>query len=408
MESMGIAYESPRLRAASMLRDHVQWNASLNAEAKRSGQPVSWCTALSPNELLRAMGLHPVFPEAHAASCGVKKAGGPACEAAEAAGFSTDLCSYIKVDLATMLTGESPIGQAPVDPDLLFCNNNQCSTVTKWFQVNAEYYGVPLFVLDTPFAPDREHDTSVLDYIKAQFGELIAMVESKFGLRFDEARLRDVLRLSRRAVQLWQEILDLCRFRPAPVNTFDMWLHMTPMTLSRGTQECVDYYEALKAEIEERVRDGVAAVPGERIRLLWDDIGMWQRMKELSQKFGSYGGCFVSATYSDIWLFDGLDPERPFDGLARASLGTIINRSLDFRADYITHRIKKYAVDAVVIHSCRSCKPWFIGSYDLKDMIAERTGVPTLIVDGDMVDPRFISDDQLNSRIDAFMETLIK
>jgi benzoyl-CoA reductase/2-hydroxyglutaryl-CoA dehydratase subunit BcrC/BadD/HgdB len=294
----------------------------------------------------------------------------------------------------------------PVDPDLLFCDNNQCSTVTKWFEVNARHYGVPLFVLDTPFSPAPEHEQSAVDYLTRQFEELIAFVETSFGLRYDEGRLRETLRLSRRAVQLWQEILDLCQARPSPVNTFDLWLHMTPMTLSRGTQQCVDYYEALKAEIEERVREGVAAVPGERIRLLWEDIGMWQRMKELAQKFGHYGGCFVTSTYTDIWLFHDIDPDRPLEGLARASLGLHFNRSLDYRADFIIQRIKKYAVDAVVIHSCRSCKPWFIGSYDLKDIIAAQTGVPTLIFDGDQVDPRFVADDQMYSRIDAFMETL--
>lgn len=408
MDSKAMAFESPRLKASAMLREHVQWVNRLSADAKMSGQPIAWCTAISPNELLRAMGVLPVFPEAHAASCGVRKAGGPACEAAEAAGYSTDICSYVKVDIATMLTGVSPIGQVPVDPDLLLCGNNQCSTVTKWYEVTARHFEVPTFILDVPFAPGAEHDLSAVDYVKQQLEELIAFVETHFGLRYDEAKLAETIRLSKRAVDLWQEILDLCRHRPSPVNTFDLWLHMTPMTLSRGTQQCVDYYEALKAEIAERVQNGVAAIPGERIRLLWDDIGMWQRMRELSQRFGRYGASFVTSTYTDIWLMHELDPAQPLEGLARAALSLHFNRSLDYRADYIVQRIKKYAVDGVVIHSCRSCKPWFIGSYDLKDMIAAQTGVPTLIFDGDQIDPRFVSDDQMYGRIDAFMETLVK
>lgn len=400
------SYQPPKLRAMAELREHARWANELIAEAKRNGQPTAWCTALSPNELLRGMGVLPVFPEAHAAGCGVKKAALPSCEAAEAAGFSAELCSYFKVDIAASLNDFSPIGQVPPPPEMLFCANNQCATVTKWYEISARIHQAPLFVLDAPFVVSPDPEPSVVAYVRRQLEELIAFVETHFGLRYDEAKLRETIRLSKRAVTLWQEILDLCRHRPSPVNTFDLWLQMTPMTLTRGTQQCVDYYELLKAEIEERVRAGVAAVPGERLRLLWDDIGIWQRMRELAEKFGSYGASFVASTYTDIWLFHELDPDNALDSLARACLGVHFNHSLDYRADYIIRRIKKYAVDGVVIHSCRSCKPWFIGSYDLKEMIAEQTGVPTLIFDGDQIDPRFLSDDQMYSRIDAFMETL--
>src|SRR3990170_2795742 len=101
MDSKALAFEPPRLKSSALLREHVQWINAQIAEAKIGGQPTAWCTAISPNELLRSMGVLPVFPEAHAVSCGVRKAGGPACEAAEAAGYSTDICSYVKVDIAT-------------------------------------------------------------------------------------------------------------------------------------------------------------------------------------------------------------------------------------------------------------------------------------------------------------------
>jgi benzoyl-CoA reductase/2-hydroxyglutaryl-CoA dehydratase subunit BcrC/BadD/HgdB len=66
--------------------------------------------------------------------------------------------------------------------------------------------------------------------------------------------------------------------------------------------------------------------------------------------------------------------------------------------------IDKYAVDGLVMHSNRSCKPYSLGQYDIQRIVAERRGLPTLVIEADMVDPRAFSESQVETRIDAFME----
>jgi len=48
------------------------------------------------------------------------------------------------------LVNGGPIGGLP-RPDMLICCNNICGTVLRWYEVQAWYFQIPLFILDTPF-----------------------------------------------------------------------------------------------------------------------------------------------------------------------------------------------------------------------------------------------------------------
>jgi benzoyl-CoA reductase/2-hydroxyglutaryl-CoA dehydratase subunit BcrC/BadD/HgdB len=58
------------------------------------------------------------------------------------------------------------------------------------------------------------------------------------------------------------------------------------------------------------------------------------------------------------------------------------------------------------MHSNRSCKPYSFGQYDIQRIIQEKRGLPTLMLEADMVDERSFSEAQIETRIDAFMEML--
>ena len=68
--------------------------------------------------------------------------------------------------------------------------------------------------------------------------------------------------------------------------------------------------------------------------------------------------------------------------------------------------IDKYGVDGLVMHSNRSCKPYSLGQYDIQKIIQQKRGIPTLLIEADMVDERSFSESQIETRIDAFMEVL--
>jgi hypothetical protein len=122
-------------------------------DAKTAGQnnkKVAWITSGGPVEPLIAMDVIPVYPENHGAMIGAAKMGVDLCEKAEEMGYASDLCSYARADIACATVDGGPIGGLP-RPDMLVCCNNICGTVLKWYEVQARYFKVPLFILDTPF-----------------------------------------------------------------------------------------------------------------------------------------------------------------------------------------------------------------------------------------------------------------
>ena len=67
---------------------------------------------------------------------------------------------------------------------------------------------------------------------------------------------------------------------------------------------------------------------------------------------------------------------------------------------------QRYSLDGSLMFVNRSCKAVSFAVYQLKEIIAEKTGTPALIFEADMGDQRFYSETQIRTRIEAFLETL--
>ena len=93
--------------------------------------PVAWVTSGFPVEILRPLGFFAIYPENHAALCGVTRIVPELSDAVEREGYSRDLCSYARTDLGCVATGRTPVGRLP-RPDLLACSTNICQTVIYW------------------------------------------------------------------------------------------------------------------------------------------------------------------------------------------------------------------------------------------------------------------------------------
>ncbi|MDJ0782543.1 MAG: 2-hydroxyacyl-CoA dehydratase [Desulfosarcinaceae bacterium] len=374
--------------------------------ASDTGKKVAWITSGGPVEPLIAMDVIPVYPENHGAMIGAAKMGVDLCEKAEAMGYASDLCAYARADIACATEDGGPIGGLP-RPDMLICCNNICGTVLKWYEVQARYFGVPLFILDTPFT-HTEYSPAANQYVRAQLVEYLSFLETHCGKAFDRDRLTEVGRLSVAGQKLWQAVLHTTTHRPAPMSAFDAFFHLALIVTLRGTQTVVDYYTELLAEMETRVAEGISAVPEERFRLLWDNLPVWYRTRWLAEKFAGHGACLVADTYTSSWCgaMPYLDESDFLGSMAEAYSRIYINLGTDLMADMVVEMVSTYRADGLVIHSNRSCKPYSLGQYDIQRIVQERCGIPSLMIEADMTDARNFSESQIETRIDAFMEML--
>jgi len=326
-------------------------------------------------------------------------------EQAEALGYSRDLCSYARCDIACAVHGGGPIGGLP-RPDLLVCCNNICSTVTKWYEVLARHFRVPLVLIDTPYLHRGELSDHTRRYVRAQMDDLIAAIERVTRRRFNERRLRRCMDLSLQGVQAWRRILAYGEHRPAPISCFDAFAHMAPIVTLRGTTWALRYYKHLEAEIARRVERGFGAVPNERYRLLWDNIPIWFEIRNLFKQLAARGACLVADTYTNAWTLDRFDAAHPLDSGAEAYASIWLNVGLRTRFKTIAELARRFKVDGMIMHSNRSCKPYSFGQLDVRRLVREELGLPCLMIEADMTDSRSYSAEQVRARVDAFLETL--
>jgi benzoyl-CoA reductase/2-hydroxyglutaryl-CoA dehydratase subunit BcrC/BadD/HgdB len=394
----------PRLQSlkrinAVMTRYYVQ------RKALARFKPLAYVTSGAPVEIMEAMDILTLYPENYGALCGARRAAVDLCQVSERSGYPADLCSYARSHIGAVLQPkDAPLNGMP-RPDLLVCCSNICGTVLKWYQALAAIYDVPLFVLDVPFQRATPAEPHIVAYVTDQLREFVAWLEAHTGRRLKPDRFRTVLALSRQAVALWQEILEFGQHRPSPINAPDLFVAMAPVVALRGTRRAIDCYRRLKAELEGRVTHGIGAVPGERYRLLWDNIAIWYRLYRFFRPFMDAGACFVADTYTNAWTID-IDLEEPLASLARAYTAVFINVDLPTRLRTIADLAQRYQVDGMVMHANRSCKPFSITQNGIRDGLRDELDLPALILEADMCDARLYNEGAVRERTAAFLEML--
>lgn len=363
-------------------------------------------------ELLRCFDFEIVLPEVNALQAGVRKISGDNILRAEDHGYSSDVCGYVKSDIGMMLDGNmGPSGTHLPKPDLLLCTYCGCTTFIKWFEGLSHFYNVPLVMIDTPYLRNGKMEQSDIHYLVEQFKDLIALCEQMTGIRFDIDRLRENLRQSRDAEDLWVDILHMAKHRPSPFDAyFEAVFFMAPIYVLRGTPECVDYYREVKKEIEERIIHNLGPIPEEKFRVVIEGPPPWPNFRSFWELFKHWGVCAIASSYSKVGGYwdHGFrhDPERPLESLAEYCLTCYTNLNLGMRTDLLHRYAQEYEADAIVIHSVKSCRSFSVGQADMREIFTRKYNVPTLLVESDLVDPRYFQFAQLRNRIDAFFESL--
>ena len=374
--------------------------------AHDEGKFVAYTTAVSPVELFYAHDIIPIYPENHAVMCLTGRMMPRLSLEIEKTGYTSHLCAYARSDLGYRALQESPIGGIP-DPDFLLACNAQCFTLTKWFQVLSRRYRVPVFVLDTPqYIRKDEARKNIIQYVEHQLAEMIEDLEELTGRKFDHDRLREVLGYSAEASKLYKEFLDLASIKPSPISIFDALIHMAITVYLRGTKEAVDYYRLLIEEIkEEKVSKGIGVIPHERFRLYWENLPIWFKFRDHFDFLAAHNAVILTSLYTHAWSYD-FDLSNPIRTLAENYTSVFSNVELEERAERALTLFRQYSLNGNIMFLNRSCKAVTFGVFELKDMLAKETGIPALVFESDMGDPRFYSEVQIRTRLEAYLETL--
>jgi len=397
------------------------------------GKPVAWVMYSMINEIFVALDVIPVYPENFGALCAVKRVTEPFMARAEADGYSKVTCSYARVGLGyTALwqdTGEIPLS-APdsgmFKPVMLIGSSLACDTRFKWFQAFQRYVDAPHYSFDNPIPPlDKaslpEVRSQYMKYTVAQLKGLVEFMEGILGKKMDWDRLDEIVRLGQKTYGLWhQAFMNAGRAVPCPMPAEDAFNNFVPAFFLMGQQDAVDFYQGLVDEIDEKVRNKEGTIPVEKYRLIWGGgLPPWHSM-EMFNYVQEQGAVFVfQSVYIPIPEVD--IPDRITHPLERLAYALFENAALRAERDKSLGLtglcnfvglgnpllyIDECQADGIVMHWLRSCRGTTIGQIYNKNLIAERSDVPTLLLESDMCDVSSFSEAVWKTKLNAFFESL--
>eukprot|EP00456_Euglypha_rotunda_P071200 TRINITY_DN6347_c0_g1_i2.p1 TRINITY_DN6347_c0_g1~~TRINITY_DN6347_c0_g1_i2.p1 ORF type:complete len:450 (+),score=100.07 TRINITY_DN6347_c0_g1_i2:1313-2662(+) len=416
-----------------MVNDY--WTDVFNAKAE--GKLVCWYEGVAINPLMQAADIRWVHGEAWSALLAARNNEEGAQTAAEHRGYMKELCSYARTHIGCGVLaqnrgaeasgssfsdalGAGLLGERIPAPDMFISAYPYCSTGQQWDEMLYRLFGkkIPIFNISVPWVWGNKPDATYLggsefkeatQYMVRQLRACVAFIEERTGKKYDWARLSEIMSYTKTAGRLRMEAMELCKAKPAPASFFDWTTSLAPVNFIPGGPRIVEYFEKTKAEIEQRISDGVGGVPQERYRLFWDGIMNWNKIGWLANKFANYDANMVAGRYTHMGFWhehECIDVENPLEGMAINYLVCPINLSAPLMIEEIIKLCKHYEIEGMVLHAARTCRAFSNPQYMIAEAVQKRLNMPVAMIEGDMVDESFYKDEIVNSRVEAMLESI--
>jgi len=398
-----------------------EWFEGLGETAERE-DPAAYVFVMgSMAELLRVFDLPMVFPEINSLQTAVRRVAHEYLNEAEDYGYSTDICGYVKADVAVQLRGGAhPMGRIPRPAMAVL--TNACNTYIKWAEIWERMYQVPVFTLDIPgtravstqtWPGDRDFENDRA-YVSAQIKELIALCERVTGKKFDIDKLRESMAHANTMSRGLKRVLELNRSRPSLFNAVtDGTIYLGVSNAFRGAEKGARYFDNLVEEMEFKAAHGIGTLTDEKYRLIFVGVPCYPIFRRFNELFTEWGGTFVNSTY--LWFAAGgansgfeYDLNRPLESLAEGTLISVRDAmdSMFYQDQVLARMIDPFHVDGVVYHPIKSCRTVSTGLADNRRALMASRDIASLFIESDMMDRRVVSEAQLKNRVDAFFEGL--
>jgi len=390
-------------KSAKVLLRELQDKIAQDAwDAKNRGEKVGWCASNFPQEITTTMGIPVVYPENMGAAVGAKGGGQRMCEHAEGMGYSSDLCSYARINFAYADLKECPELEIPF-PDFLLCCNNICNCMIKWYENLAVELNVPLILIDIPHLDAMKCDADRVKYIRAQFDDAIRQLEEITGKKMDYDKLKETMDISQRSSRAWLRAVGYMSHTPSPFSGFDIFNNMAVACVGRGTVEAAEAFENLADEYEELCKENKSTFKGEeKYRIMFEGIACWANLRYTYKALQSKGINLTASVYGPAFSYLYTNLDELMAAYSYVPNSNCFEGELKLRVDDAI----KNKCDGAVFHMNRSCKHWSGNLYEMQRQFTEQTGVPAVMFDGDQSDPRCFSEAQYDTRIESLVEIM--
>ena len=422
-----------RLESMRPLRAKVNETYEKSVEAMKAGKPTVWAMLnfYYGDPILKAMDLEVVYPENYGAALAAVGVAQSYLDRSDADGFPTHLCGYSRTclgyasrmmkELNGEIPPEAPLGGMP-KPILLMASTAVCDARYKWFQALGRYMDVPVWTFEAPLAGVKElfmegSYNRMVDLGVKHLKEFVAFVESVAGKKMDWDKLGETVDLMIEVNQLWHEINELRKARPCPMHSRDFWSAMpAALFLAGDLKDSLQCFQNMYAEVKDRVDNHIGAIAEEKYRLFFAELPPWHSLA-FFDRLAERGWDFVveSFGYHPPLPLDLSGVSDPLERITRFSFQLFFGYYKDaweqnvpagtFAYPYLKYA-KEWKCDGALLHpliSCRSASthlPW------VSNALMERLKVPSLTIEGDIVDLRLFDPEDAMAKAEPFEEAM--
>ena len=356
-----------------------------------------WTTMFVPSEILFAMGLYPFCLEIGAALFAGLGQSSKGLLEAESYGVSTDICTFHRSAIGHAFRNLFPRNILQVATTTL-CDNN-----TKTTKICETVTGKETIVIDVPYEAD---DYSV-SYLAKQLEDFTKRLEEVTGRKMKQESFEQAIEYSNQTREKILEVNESRKDPYCPLPGSKALGFMFPAYLLIGSELSVEFFSCLAAELREKIEENKKAnrtPPKDLIKILWLELKPYFKIDFLT-KLESEQGVKIVFEETNYIYWDKLDPQKPYESLAKKLITSHYNGPLERRIEVTKKLAREYNVDGVVVFSSWGCRRNNAAVPMLKREL-NKIGYSLLSLDGDCVDDHNYMPGQFSTRIEGFLEMI--
>ena len=364
-------------------------------------------------ELFHTMNLAPLMQEIFSVGLAQVHLNEPYLDLANKIGYGDNptICNAQRPLISAYMQDAAPI------PDLLFFLSTPCNSLASTYQVFQHLSAIPMFNVDIPYwAYDQTsefYDEKTTGYMIKQLKDLISWLEKKTDQKLDIEKFQQTMILVNQARENILEFNELLKTVPCPVSSMAGFGNFLAMVTLGGTSDAVNVTKYLRDEAAKNTKNGIGAVPDEKIRIAWPYTHVFfdrELLPWLEEQFNAITIMDILGYYQPAPQ-DVSTIEKCYESLASGTLdfsmiGTC-RGPIEYYIDYVIKFIKDYKIDCVIFPMQFACKHAYAMGKVTAEAVREELGTPTLIFGCDPYDSREVTSEAIRERISDFLTQVV-
>ena len=423
-----------RLETMHPIRAEIDEIYSRSVQAVKAGEPTAWVMVnfWLADAILKAVNIEAVYPESYGAACAAMGDAQPYLDRCDQEGFPTHMCGYARncigyvarmiKDLGGQIPPEAPMGGMP-KPAVLVSRGLSCDAGFKWFQALGRYLDVPVWTLEMPI-PSVEESLSEgvyernIDFMVKELREFVKFLERVLGKKMDWDKLNETVHDLEEIGRVWHETNELRKAIPCPLHSRDFWSCMNGVTNPAGDlKKKLKLYRDLYDEVKNRVENKIGSLDQEKYRVGFAELPPWHSLSVFNT-LAERGWNFVIETrgYHPPIPMDLTGVNDPLERLARIFYGGLTTGRFQAAlqaGEYMgllgypnLEYARAYKVDGFFLHPLLTCRAVSAHLWYVQERLMQKLSVPSLLIEGDIVDVRLFDLADALKKAEAFEEIM--